>query len=194
MPLNIIIKTATEDDIPGIVALHKANLVVNLTEVEKQGGFVTTALTIAQIQTVIKQQGLFIAKMEDAIIGFIIAADWEFFKQWPIFEFMMQLFPSFYFKNFEITTTNSFQYGPICIDKKYRGQGIITALFEYMRIHMKEKYPLSLTFINKTNIPSYKAHTKKLVWEVIDEFQFNGNDYYVLAYDMREKTPSIEEK
>ncbi|MGL3001625.1 N-acetyltransferase family protein [Flavobacterium sp. RSSB_23] len=188
MPSNIIIKKATEEDIPGIVALHKANLVVNLTEVEKQGGFVTTALTVAQIQTVIQHHGLFIAKNEDAIIGFIFAADWEFFTQWPIFEYMIQLFPSFSFKNFDVTTTNSFQYGPICIDKNYRGQGIITELFEYMRIQMKEKYPLSLTFINKTNIPSYKAHTEKLAWEVIDEFHFNNNSYYVLAYDMNKPT------
>nr|WP_315172199.1 GNAT family N-acetyltransferase [uncultured Flavobacterium sp.] len=187
MSSNIIIKTATEEDIPGIVALHKANLVVNLTEVEKQGGFVTTALTVTQIQTVIQQHGLFIAKNEDAIIGFVFAADWEFFTQWPIFEYMIQLFPSFSFKNFDVTTTNSFQYGPICIDKNYRGQGIITELFEYMRIQMKEKYPLSLTFINKTNIPSYKAHTEKLSWEVIDEFHFNNNSYYVLAYDMQQK-------
>lgn len=185
---NIIITTATEEDIPGIVALHTANLVVNLTEVEKQGGFVTTALTVDQIQTVIYQQGLFIAKNEGSIIGFIFAADWEFFKQWPIFEYMIQLFPSYSFKDFEITTTNSFQYGPICIDKNYRGKGIITELFEYMRIQMKGLYPLSLTFINKTNIPSFKAHTEKLAWEVIDEFQFNQNSYYVLGYDMEQKT------
>lgn len=187
MSSNIIIKKATEEDIPGIVALHKANLVVNLTEIEKQGGFVTTALNVAQIQTVIQHHGLFIAKNEDAIIGFVFAADWEFFTQWPIFEYMIQLFPSFSFKNFDVTTTNSFQYGPICIDKNYRGQGIITELFEYMRIQMKEKYPLSLTFINKTNIPSYKAHTEKLAWKVIDEFHFNNNSYYVLAYDMQKK-------
>ena len=191
MSSNIKITAATEEDIPGIVALHQANLVVNLTEVEKQGGFVTTALTVAQIQTVIQQQGLFIAKDENSIIGFIIAADWEFFKQWPIFEYMIQLFPSFSFKNIEITTTNSFQYGPICIHKNYRGQGIITELFDYMRIQMMEKYPLSLTFINKTNIPSYKAHTQKLAWEVIDEFQYNNNIYYVLAYEMQQKVTHL---
>ena len=187
MPPKIKIGTATEEDIQGIVALHKANLVINLTAVEKQGGFVTTALTVAQIQTVIKQQGIFIAKDENSIIGFIIAADWEFFKQWPIFERMIQLFPSYSFKNFAITTTNCFQYGPICIDKNYRGQGIITELFDYMRIQMMNKYPLSLTFINKINIPSFKAHTQKLAWQVIDEFHYNNNDYYVLAYEMQQK-------
>ena len=31
--------------------------------------------------------------------------------------------------------------------------------------------------INKVNVISEKAHTKKLGWEIIDEFQFNNNTY-----------------
>lgn len=46
-------------------------------------------------------------------------------------------------------------------------------------------YPISVTFINKVNKVSTKAHTKKLGWEVIDEFGFNGKEYIGLAFDMR---------
>ncbi|MGL5112074.1 MAG: GNAT family acetyltransferase [Flavobacterium sp.] len=186
MPTNYTVNIATKKDIPGIIALHQANLVVNLSATEREAGFVTTALTEEQIQTVIEQKGLFVAKNNTTIIGFIVAADWDFFKQWPIFDYMISLFPQFKFKDFIFTTTNSFQYGPICIDKNFRGQGIILSLFDYMKIHMKPHYPLSLTFINKTNIPSFKAHTEKLSWKVIDEFQYNHNQYYVLAYDMKQ--------
>ena len=31
---------------------------------------------------------------------------------------------------------------------------------------------------------SEKAHTKKLGWEIIDEFEFNENNYIGLALDM----------
>jgi hypothetical protein len=55
-----------------------------------------------------------------------------------------------------------------------------------MRAHMVQKYPLSLTFINKINIPSAKAHTEKLKWTVIGDFQFNNNEYFILAYDMNQ--------
>ena len=55
-----------------------------------------------------------------------------------------------------------------------------------MIINMKSKYPLSLTFINKINIPSTKAHTEKLKWTIIKEFQFNNNEYLILAYDMNQ--------
>jgi hypothetical protein len=47
-----------------------------------------------------------------------------------------------------------------------------------------KKYPLSLTFINKTNTPSLKAHIEKLKWTVISDFEFNNNYYFILAYDM----------
>jgi hypothetical protein len=187
MSLPYILKIATNEDIPGIIALHQANLVVNLNKTEKQGGFVTTALTVAQIEYVIQEKGLFVAQKNNTIIGFMVAADWIFFEQWPIFKHMIDLFPKLSYKNFSITTENNFQYGPVCIDRNFRGQGILQELFEFMRLHMLLKFPLSLTFINKTNIPSFKAHTEKLRWKVIDEFQFNANEYYVLAYDMQEK-------
>ena len=88
------------------------------------------------------------------------------------------------FNDSEITINNSFQYGPICIDIPYRGKGIINLLVEFMRENMVKRYPIAVTFINKINIPSFKAHTQKLNWTVIADFEFNSNAYYVLAMEM----------
>lgn len=181
---NIQFEVATLNDIDGILALQELYLVSNLSEEEKESGFVTTPFTVAQLTEVIKQEGLFIAKDKSKIIAYIFGASWDYFSQWPIFNHMTALFPSLKFEDFEITTTNSFQYGPICIDKKYRGKGLINLFFEFMRIQMLKRYPLSVTFINKTNKPSKKAHTEKLQWTIIGDFQFNNNNYYILAYDM----------
>lgn len=185
LPIDFVI--ATLDDIPSVLSLQDKYLVTHLSDEEKKEGFVTTPFTVEQLQFVISNKGLFLAKNGTETIAYIFGASWEFFKQWPIFDYMTTLFSQFQFKNFTITTSNSFQYGPICIDKKFRGSGLIFPLFEFMRIHMKGNYPLGVTFINKINIPSFKAHTEKLKWEVIDEFNFNNNSYFVLAYDMRQK-------
>lgn len=186
---NVQLEAAKLNDIEGVLALQELYLVSNLSEEEKKSGFVTTPFTIEQLTQVIKNEGLFIAKDENKIIAYIFADSWDFFSQWPIFEHMVNLFPKLTFLDFEINSTRSFQYGPICIDKKYRGKGLINLLFEFMRIHVVQKYPLSLTFINKTNIPSLKAHTEKLKWTVIGDFEFNNNQYFILAYDM--KTPTL---
>jgi uncharacterized membrane protein len=136
------------------------------------------------LTNVINNEGLYIVKDNNKIIAYLCAESWDFFSQYPIFEYMISLFPKLNFLDFEINATTSFQYGPICIDKNYRGQGLLKLLFEFMRFHIVKRYPLGLTFINKTNIPSYKAHTEKLNWTVIGDFQFNDNNYYILAYDI----------
>lgn len=188
MTQNLELQVATLEDIKGVLALQELYLVSNLSEQEKKSGFVTTPFTTEQLTHVINNEGLFIAKDNRKIIAYIFAESWQFFSQWPIFEHMISLFPELSFLDFEINSTTSFQYGPICIDKKYRGKGLINSLFEFMRIHVVKKYPLSLTFINKTNAPSLKAHTEKLKWTIIADFQFNNNNYFILAYDMNMPT------
>jgi hypothetical protein len=187
---NIQFEVARNSDIQGVLALQDLYLVSNMTEEEKTSGFVTTPFTVEQIQEVIRQEGLFIAKDDNKIIGYIFAAGWDYFSQWAIFKYMIPMLPELSFKNFKLTDTNTFQYGPICIDKKYRGKGLINPFFNFMRIHIMKRFPVGVTFINKTNIPSQKAHLEKLKWAVIGDFQFNNNNYFILAYDMSQ--PSIE--
>ena len=105
---------------------------------------------------------------------------------------MIKRFPDLKFQGKAITTENSFQYGPICIDVNHRGKGLINEIFEEMRLSLKEKYPISLTFINAVNIPSTKAYTEKLGWEIIDKFEFNGGKYLGLAFDMSRSVIYIE--
>lgn len=173
-------------DIDGVLALQGKYLHRNLSDLERKNGFVTTPFTIVQIEEIILQNGLIIAENENKIIiAYAFAGSWKYFEQWEIFKYMVSRFPQLSFKGNKITTENSFQYGPVCIDEKYRGSGLLNLIFEEMRIDFYKRYPISLTFINKVNVISEKAHTKKLSWEIIGEFQFNNNTYIELAFDMK---------
>ncbi len=183
-----MIKTriGNKSDIDGVLSLQEKYLYSNLNETERKNGFVTTPFTIDQIDEIIKQNGLFVAENEDKIIiAYAFAGSWKYFEQWEMFKFMISRFSELSFNNTQITVENSFQYGPICIDKDYRGNGVLYQIFEKMRIEFLKKYPISITFINKVNAISEKAHTKKLGWEIIDVFEFNNNSYIELAFDMK---------
>lgn len=172
-------------DIPGVLALQEKYLYLNMNEAERKRGFVTTPFTAAQIEEVITQNGLFVATDENSgIVAYAFAGSWKYFEQWEIFNFMVSRFPQLSCQGHPITTENSFQYGPICIDLRYRGSGLLNQLFEEMRIEFFHRYPISVTFINKVNEVSERAHTKKLGWEVVDAFRFNDKDYIALAFDM----------
>ena len=182
-----MIKTriGNKNDITGILSLQEKYLFRNLTDEERKSGFVTTPFTVNQIEEIIKQNGIFVAENENhVIIAYAFAGSWKYFEQWEIFNFMVSRFPKLSFHGREITTENSFQYGPVCIDKAYRGKGLLNLIFEEMRIEFFKKYPISVTFINKVNEISEKAHTKKLGWVIIDEFEFNDKTYIGLAFDM----------
>lgn len=183
--MQITTRKADFRDIPSVIELQELNLFANLSAEQRREGFVTTPFSIAQIENILLQRGLFVAENgEGRIIAYVFAADWEYFSQWEIFSHMVSRFPLLTFNGQAITTENSFQYGPICIDKAYRGRGLINHIFEEMRLEFSKRYPLALTFINAVNVVSEMAHTKKLGWEVIDRFEFGGKQYLGLVYSM----------
>jgi|SRR5690554_1885123 len=177
-------KIGTGSDIEGVLSLQEKYLFRNMSEQERKRGFVTTPFTKSQIQEVIKQNGLFVALNDkDEIIAYVFAADWEYFEQWEIFNYMVSRFPQISFHGSEITTKNTFQYGPICIDIPYRGKGVMSLLMEEMRVEFLKRFPISITFINQINEVSTRAH-KKIGWEIVDSFEFNDNKYIALGLDM----------
>jgi len=177
-------RKATESDIGGILDLQEMYLYSQLDEEERKNGFVTTPFTPEQIKDIIGKSGLFLCEDGDQIIAYVFAGTWDYYEQWPIFPYMTSRFPKLSFKNFEVTTSATFQYGPVCLDMAYRGKKNFNAVFEEMRLHWMKKFPLAVTFINAVNEVSVRAHSK-IGWEEIDQFEYNGNRYLSLAFDMK---------
>ena len=185
MTNNVNVRKATFEDIEGILNLQHIYLYTNLPPEDRLKGFVTTPFTSLQVRQVINNNGLFVALDKGKVVGYIFSGSWAYFSAWPIFPFMLSSLSGMTYQNIIIKDSNTFQYGPVCIDKAYRGVSLFQKLFEEMRIHLVEKFAVGLTFINKINSHSYHAHTRKLGLEVISEFYFNGNTYYALAFDTK---------
>jgi GNAT superfamily N-acetyltransferase len=175
-------RKAKISDIDNIVLLQEKYLVTNMPESEKNQGFVTTPFSIEQIKFEIAEDSLFVAEADNKIVAYVFVGTWDFFSQWKIFALMAENLPNIKFENKVLDRTTSFQYGPICIDADYRGQGLFEQLFETMRKTLNKRFPVGVTFINKLNKRSFEAHTKKLGLIVVDEFSFNQNEYYTLAF------------
>jgi hypothetical protein len=177
-----IIRSGMELDIEGILDLQSRNLYGNLSVGELADGFVTTAFTPDLLRELLVRAGVFVAERDGKIVGYVLAGDWEFYSQWEIFRVMIARLPELQFRGEEVNVDRSFQYGPVCIDRSVRGSEVFPQLFELMRSSFAPKFPVGVTFINKLNGRSFAAHTRKLDLEVIDEFEFNGNYFYTLAF------------
>ena len=178
------LKIAQISDIDGILTLHYKYQIDSIQEDDKKDGFVTTAFTKEQLQDIIEQeQGIFIAVENNIILGYVMSASWQYWSKWPMFAFMIKDLPNLKYLDMTLTIDNSYQYGPVCIDKSIRGEGSLEKLFDFALESMSKRYPILVTFVNKINPRSYEAHKRKLGLEVIQEFEFNNNQYYEMVYD-----------
>jgi exonuclease III len=176
------IRQATINDLEAILKLQEKYHVSNLTEAEKQAkGFVTMRVTAEQFTHLINSGGVFIAIRNGQLGAYSLISPWDFYRQWPIIQKMEAILPTLKYKNAVLTVENSFQYGPVCIDEAFRGQGILTRLFKAIEVVYQPRFEYAITFINKVNELSIQAHTRKTPLIIIGDFEFNDNKYYALA-------------
>ncbi len=180
----MIYRNAVLTDIPAILELQKKYHVATISDLDKPDGFVTTLFTESQFEALITEEnGIALACDEDRIVAYVMAASWAYWSKWPLFAYMIADLPNMEYMAQTLCVENSYQYGPICIEKAYRGTEVLKKIFDFSRAQMHKRYPILITFINHINPRSYEAHTRKLGLDVIKSFTFNQNNYYALGYD-----------
>jgi len=175
-------KIAELSDIEATLKLHRKYQIDTIKEEDKKDGFVTTAFTKDELTELIeKEQGLFIAKEGNEVLAYVMSASWDFWSQWEMFQYMIADLPNLEYKGQKLTTKNSYQYGPICIDKRVRGTEVLSKIFQFSLAKMAKRYPILITFVNQINPRSFQAHHHKLGLDIIQEFEFNGNRYWEMG-------------
>lgn len=185
-------RSATLQDIEGIVRLQERYHVSTISQEDRPHGFVTTLFTPEQFASLIEEEnGISLALDGEEIVGYAMAASWDYWAPWPLFSQMIRDLPKSEYLGQVLSTENSYQYGPICIHTDYRGSEVLPRLFDFSREQMAGRFPILITFINHINPRSYEAHTRKLGLDVLKNFVFNDNNYYLLAYDTSVKVKGL---
>jgi hypothetical protein len=179
------IRQANNEDLDAILKLQEKYHVSNLTVLEQQAkGFVTMKVTPEQFLELIAKRGVFIVILDNVLAGYALSSDWHFYRQWAIIKQMEAILPTFTLNDAVLTVDNSFQYGPVCIDEAYRGRNILAYLFKAIERYYAKNYKFSITFINKKNERSLRAHAKQTPLSIVGEFGFNDNEYFALASEL----------
>ncbi len=185
---NLVIRHATVADMPGIRALLKKYHRDTISDKDRPGGFVTTAITDEQLTDLIeKENGVMIivrpqaAPSPDEVLAFCFAAPWEFWKSWPLFAYMIEILPEYEFEGKNVVVEDTYQYGPICVDTSIRGTGAFADLFYASLKDFKDRFPVMITFVNSINGRSENAHNNKAHMQTIGTFDFNDNHYLMMA-------------
>ena len=178
---------ATMNDLPAIKSLLARYHKDTISQEDIPGGFVTTRLSDQQFEDlIVNRKGVTLAKDENGTVkAFALAAGWDYWMQVPIMKRMTEVLPDMPFEGTALDETNTYQYGPVCVDVSVRGTGVFEGIFKASLKQFEGQYPVMVTFINQINGRSYAAHTKKAHMTEIGTFDFNNNHYWMMAIRTR---------
>ena len=180
----ILYRKASPTDFEGILRLQHQNLLTTLKGEDPSQGFLSIEFTREQLHRINSELGIFVAVQDKSVIGYLMAETAEFAVGSPLIAHMLKRLKNIVIDDIDLSCC-FFVYGPVCIDRGYRGRGILEGLFGIMKEALSADYDFGVAFVSHQNHRSLKAHTAKLGVRVIDEFEFGGERYYTLAFRLK---------
>ena len=183
----MLVRLAGPEDMEGVKALLRKYHRDTISDEDRPDGFVTTAITDEQLKELIEEEhGVTIIaepaeEGPDKVLGFCFAAPWEFWETWPLFRHMIDIIPDYEFEGRKLVVSDTYQYGPVCVDRTIRGTGAFEELFFASLDQFRDRFPIMLTFVNQINKRSENAHNNKAHMETIGTFDFGGNRYLLMG-------------
>ena len=177
-------RKANSSDFPGILELQKRNLLQNIDPRDRQEGFLSIEYSADQLTLLNREPGIFVALEDDHLAGYLITQTMDFAVQSRLITIMVNRFPDIQYRGRPLSSFRTFIYGPVCIDKKSRGQGILYGLYGIMHRTLKGQYNAGVAFVSGENPRSLHSHRDKLGMKVVDEFEANRQRYHTLVFDL----------
>ena len=178
-------RKATSADFEGILRLQHQYLITSLQEEDLSQGFLSMKFTREQLHKVNGELGIFIALHDKEVIGYLMAESIEFAIGSPLIAHLLKRLNKILSDDVPCCM---FVYGPVCIDKHFRGKGVLDGMFNLMLQTLKGQYEVGIAFVSALNPRSFKAHHDKLGMKLVDEFEFNEQQFKTLMFRLEEIT------
>jgi len=158
------VRRATAADIDDIVELLQANEAT-------RGGTLTGHFDRTTIIAALDDMPIVIARHRDRLAGVLISSLIAASRHMPVIAQMLNTYRG---------GPNAYIYGPICIDRRERGQGLAEKLLEYLKSELPGRE--GILFIRQNNVASIRVHQDKLGMAPRGAFEVDAIGYVVLSY------------
>ncbi len=180
-------RCTSESDLKGILSLQQANLSHSLTPDEIQSqGFVTVNHTFELLDKLNRIENHVVAREHDKIVGYILAMTKKSRFDVPVLIPMFDLFDRIKYKGQFISGFNYLVIGQVCIDRNYRGQGILDHCYQYYREQFQDRYDFAITEIASKNLRSLAAHRRIGFKEIHAYISPDNIEWIVVVWDWRD--------
>lgn len=181
----MLIRPASIEDVQGISQLLGRYYIGRLTEAQKARGFISVEFTIAELERMVCSPGMVVAVEEDGVVAAVAGS-----SPMPsvggdaIFQRIDSLVGQVKYNGRLLSAYRLCLYGPVCVDEAFAGQGLSAKLWQGFKEMMRGRYDVGLAFVSRSNPASLKAHRDKLGMTQACEFEVEGRQYALLAFDI----------
>jgi hypothetical protein len=175
-------RRAGSHDYTAILHLQRVNYYGNLSVEERKEGFLSAEFTPEQVAAMAKDLGIMIAVCTDQLAGYLCAFRNEFNHGSPVVAKMLESYDRVKFEGKPLSTYNSYIYGPVCIDRSYRGRGLLRGLYEAQKNDLARNFEVGVAFVARDNPHSLQAHVSGLGMTEAGDFTARDNIYVILAF------------
>lgn len=181
----MIIRPAQPADYPAILALQAQNVPEHLSAERRRQGFIVSKMDEAQLAHINTELGILVADAEGQLAGFVCLTQAHMQPRPEVVDAMLAALDAQHFDNRPIQQQRYFLYGPVCLDQRWRGKGVLKKLFAAVKNHTRASFDLGILFIDDANPHSLAAHQQGLGMTVVTTFTCRGKRYSLLAFATR---------
>ena len=177
-------RRALPQDYGSVVQLNSANFIANLAEHERADGFLSAVFTLEQTAAMAEDLGTTVAVVDGVLAGFLCAFRNDFNHGSPVVVKMIESYDHVRFEGRLLSSCNTYAYGPVCIDRHYRRQGLLRGLYEAQKRELARQFEVGVALIARNNVHSMEAHVAGLGMTEVGEFEVNGNKFATVAFQL----------
>ncbi|HEV7347593.1 GNAT family N-acetyltransferase [Telluribacter sp.] len=151
----------TDQDLRQILDLQRRNLKTQISEqTKREQGFVTVSHEWAQLQLMQSLTPQIVAKAGGRVVAYALAMLPPMGGLIPDLQPMFEIIDEVEWNGKYLRDYRYYVMGQICVDEKYRGQGIFDGLYQKHKELYSAGYELLVTEISTSNPRSQRAHER----------------------------------
>jgi hypothetical protein len=184
--MEIIFDSASTDQhFEQILDLQRRNLSRSISEEEQaQQGFVFAEHTKPILKKMASYLPQVIAINNGKVIAYNLAMHRSLKDIIPMLTPMFTQFERSEYKGKPLRDYNFMVGGQVCVDKEFRGKGLLSKLYHETRKRVIPDYELCVTEIAVRNVPSLIAH-EKMGFEVVGAYHDGKELWNIVVWDLQ---------
>jgi L-amino acid N-acyltransferase YncA len=181
---RVTYRRARPEDFSAILRIQEANFVENLAPEERGEGFLSATFTRDQLEAMARDVAVLVASDGESVVGFLCASGPGFNHESPLVTRMMRELTHIEHSKRPVEAHRFFMYGPVCIDRPYRGRGLLRGLYDALLQEAAGKYDIGVAFVAEDNPHSLRAHVQGLGMVEAGQFECGGHRYKIMIFNL----------